>query len=215
MYIRRTGTSDIWRGTTRSAHDDREEDRAPREAHPGEGVRGVGRDRDRDDHRRDSDDKAVDEGVEHPLGVEDRRVILERPRRAGREGVEHGIPPAVLADVVDGPEGADEQPGRRHRPGDGDEDDGHPDGGPPEDRAAHRRAATGGPGAGVERRSPGRHRPIPCRRRLRMFTIMIGTTARKRITAIADARPKFRKVNISANMRLARTSVSKRPPVMT
>ena len=51
-----------------------------------------------------------------------------------------------------------------------------------------------------------RHDPIPCRRRFRMFTIMIGMTAMNRIVAIALATPKFRKMNISATIRLARTS---------
>ena len=48
-----------------------------------------------------------------------------------------------------------------------------------------------------------------------MLTIMIGTTAMNRIIAMALARPKFRNMNISENIRFAMTSVSNRPPVMT
>src|SRR5690606_1130518 len=83
-----------------------------------------------------------------------------------------------------------------------------PSGARPATGGACRRTGPGG-GAGLQGRRVHRgdgDRMASCSRNRRMLKIMIGTIARNRTTAIALARPKCRKVNISLYIRLASTS---------
>src|SRR5690606_11228743 len=203
------------------ANHDREQDALSPELHPGEGVRGEGGQGDRHHGGRDGDDQAVDEGVEHPVGAQHVGVVRQGPGRF--EGVEKRGPPSGRVDVPSTAKRADQEAGGGKRPEHGDEDHRRPDPGTRPPGRSHCLRGTsirpGSLGRILDRRLPasddGIHDEIPCRRRLRTLTTMIGITATRRMTANAEARPGFRNRISSENIRLATTSVSKRPPVVT
>src|SRR5690606_33460596 len=110
-------------------------------------------------------------------------------------------------------ERVDEQPHRRDQPHDHDDGEGQVQDDPSDARPATGGAGHGtGPGGslgGLQLRRVHRcdgHRMASCSRNRRMLKIMIGMMARNSTTAIALARPKWPKLNISLYIRLASTS---------
>src|SRR5207248_9647814 len=194
--------------------DDGQEDPVPeRELHPCERIGGERRDRDRDDGGRDRDHEAVEEAVAQVAGGQHLRVVVERELEGRREGQ----PPAAAVDRRERPEGREQDADGGNHPGHGQADHGQVQHHPAQAAGdpLWRKASGGSRGTGSVCCRRNAHRRASTARNWRRLKISTGTTAASRIMATAAAPPWLPEKKSSLYMRLASTSVSKLPPVIT